>query len=616
VGDAFIRSATVFRNGEIWYPQAVGLPLGTFARVSTQWTRLNAAGTVLDGGRIDDPTATNSNGGRWYTYPSLSVNSAGDMLAGFSKLESDGFAGGAYAMRLSSDAAGTTQDPVVFKDGEDYYDKVSSGRARWGDYSHVAVDPLDDISFWTIQEYARPRASPTVFGTTAKWGTWVAKVAPNPNLSTGSGNWNNTAIWSKGTVPVAGDDVNIQSGNTVTLNTAPLARTITVNEGATLIIDAARTLSCKLIVYGTLNITGGTLTLGSNDVFLSRNSTLTGATSTSYFITNSTGSVIKMIGGGTSFEFPISSDGASFNSLTIALNAGDPEEVFNVRVTSGISPSSANNSLCVQRTWNISEMTTGGNNATLSFRWASAQHGSGFSASAAPFAYRHNGSIYIFSRNMTLPVLTSGIYSSSTTGGAITSFSPWIVSGSATLPVTLEYFTGIRTPSKEHQLNWKANCTTESSTFELQRSGDGSNFTNLTTISSDYNRCTQPFVFTDNNPLNGKNFYRLKAVDDRGVVKYSNTVLLLNSKSGFEIVSLQPNPVSNSAILNVTVAEREELVLAITDSRGSRVLQRNIRTSPGTNQEKIEMSNLAAGTYIISLTAIDGQQKVLRFIKH
>ncbi len=615
VGDAFIRSNAVYRNGEIWYTQSVGLPTGTFARVSTQWTRLDGSGAVLDGGRIDDPTATSSNGGRWYTYPSVSVNSAGDMLSGFTKLESDGYAGGAYAMRLSGDAAGTTQDPVVFKDGEDYYDKASSGRTRWGDYSHVAVDPLDDISFWTMQEYARPRAAPTVFSTTAKWGTWVAKVAPSPNLSTGTGNWNNAGTWSKGTVPVAGDDVNILAGNNITLNVNPAARTITVNEGATLTVNAARTLSCKLIVYGTLNITGGSLTLGSNDVFLSRNATLTGATSTAYFVTNGTGVVTKMIGGGSSFEFPLSANGSSYNSLTVALAAGDPEEVFSVRVATGINPTSVNNSACVQRTWNISEMTTGGNNATLTFKWAAAEHGAGFSAASAPFAYRHNGSAYLFTRNMTLPVLSGGIYSSSTTGTAISAFSPWIVSGSATLPVKFEYFNGTRTSAGTHLLNWKSTCTADAAAFELQRSADGVNFTTITTIQSDYNRCLQPFGFNDINPLNGKNFYRVKVKDETNAVKYSHIVLLLNSKSGFEIVNLQPNPVSNTAVLNISAAEREELMLAVTDSRGSRVLQKTIQAVAGSNQEEINMTNFPAGAYILSVTSLNGQQKVLRFIK-
>ncbi|MBL7727696.1 MAG: G8 domain-containing protein, partial [Dinghuibacter sp.] len=542
VGDAFIRGNAVFRNGEIWYAQAVGLPTGIFARVATQWTRLNTAGTMLDGGRIDDATATGTNGGRWYTYPSLSVNKNSDVLAGFSKLESDGYAGAAYAMRLGTDAAGTMQDPVVFKDGEDYYDKASSGRTRWGDYSHVTIDPLDDISFWTWQEYARPRAAPTVFSTTAKWGTWVAKVSPNPCLSgVASGNWNTAATWGCGGVPTATSDVSIVSGHNVTLDVNPLARTITVNEGGTLTINAARTLSCKLIVYGTLNITGGTLTLGNNDVFLARNATLTGGSATSFFITNGTGKVSKMIGAGTSFEFPLSANGTSYNGLVVALAAGDPEEVISTRVATGVNPTAgANDPFFVQRTWNIEEMTTGNNNATLTFKWTSADHGASFTAASAN-AFRNNGSAWSFVTTMSAPALAAGIYSSTTTT-AITSFSPWSVSGTSIFPVKFEYFTGSK-QGNDHVLNWKLNCDPTTSHFTVERSADAQNFNALGTVAL-ANDCRLPFSFTDAAPVGGRNYYRIRVNDNSGRTSYSKIVLLLNQVEGMEITGLFPNPVN------------------------------------------------------------------------
>ncbi len=614
VGDAFIRSNAVFRNGEIWYPQSVGLPTGTFARVSVQWTRLNTSGVVIDGGRIDDPTADNANGGRWYTYPSLGVNSAGDMLSGFTKLESDGFAGGAYALRLSTDAAGTTQDPIVYKDGEDYYDKQGSGRSRWGDYSHVAVDPLDDISFWSFQEYAKVRAAPTVFSTTAKWGTWVAKVAPNPNLSTGTGNWNSTAIWSKAAVPVAGDDVNIQSGSTVTLNVNPTARTITVNEGATLVVNAGRTLTCKLIVYGTLNITGGSLTLGTNDVFISRNATLTGASSTSYFITNGTGNVTKMIGGGSSFEFPISATGSSYNALVIALNAGDPEEVFSVRTITGVNPTTTNNASCLQRTWNISEMTTGGNNATLTFKWTSAEHGAGFTPASAPYTYRHNGSTYVLASSMTTPVFASGIYSSNTTS-TISGFSPWIVSSNSVLPVTLNFFTATKQQSNSNLLNWKATCSGSRAIFEVERSADGRSFNTLNKISADYFRCLQPFDLIDDNPSNGKNYYRIRIIDEANKVSYSNTIAIYNGKSGFDVVNITPNPATNEAVLNIVSAEKSNFTIVINDGKGAVVYSKSVLFTAGENFHQLQMANLATGNYFITVTNNLGVKKSIAFVK-
>ncbi len=186
--DAFIRSNVVFRNGKIYYPQTIALPIGGItnnSRLVAQWTVLNSDGTFSDGGRVEDAAATLINGGKNYAYPSIAVNKNGDMLFGFSEFESDDYADAGYTFRTAADPAGTMRDPVIYKEGEDYYQKTfSSNRNRWGDYSHSVVDPINDRDMWTVQEYSRLRVGTTGLGTNdSRWGTWWAKV----NGSIGAG---------------------------------------------------------------------------------------------------------------------------------------------------------------------------------------------------------------------------------------------------------------------------------------------------------------------------------------------------------------------------------------------------------------------------------------------
>jgi hypothetical protein len=181
VGDAQIRGNAVFRNNHIYYTQTVGLPAGPSAltHTATQWTKLNTDGTFSDGGRIEDPTATNANGGKWYAYSSIAVNHNDDFLVGFSQFASNQFASAGYAYHDHTDAAGSTRDPFIFKSGEDYYAKTFSGsRNRWGDYSHTVVDPFNDTDIWTIQEYAQQRTAPdaNTVSNNSRWGTWWAKL--------------------------------------------------------------------------------------------------------------------------------------------------------------------------------------------------------------------------------------------------------------------------------------------------------------------------------------------------------------------------------------------------------------------------------------------------------
>src|SRR5258706_3292930 len=132
--DAQIRSAPVFRAGEIWYTQTVGLPAGGLSHTAVQWTRLTTpSGAFVQGGRLEDATANSTNGGKWYAYPHIAVNAAGEFLVAFSQFSSAQHPGAGYAVHLAGDASGSLRDPFIYKAGDDYYHKTfttSTGRNR------------------------------------------------------------------------------------------------------------------------------------------------------------------------------------------------------------------------------------------------------------------------------------------------------------------------------------------------------------------------------------------------------------------------------------------------------------------------------------------------------
>ncbi len=148
----------------------------------------------MDGGRLEDATATSTNGGEWYAYPHIAPNAAGDFMVGFSQFSSAQHPGAGYAMHLAGDAAGTLRDPFIYHAGEDYYHKTFStatGRNRWGDFSKVQVDP-DDVTLWTVQEYAKTRVGTddgNSGSNSSRWSTWWTAVGPPslPSVALGSG---------------------------------------------------------------------------------------------------------------------------------------------------------------------------------------------------------------------------------------------------------------------------------------------------------------------------------------------------------------------------------------------------------------------------------------------
>jgi hypothetical protein len=175
--DDMIGSSPVVRDGFIYYTQTVGLPAGgALTHTSVLWTKLTArTGEVADGGLIDDPTATATNGGKWYSYAHIAVNTYGDAIVGFSQFSSEQWPSAGYAVRMAGDPAGAMREPVVYKAGEDQYQAdYGSGRYRWGDYSKAQVDPSNDADLWVVNEYAAPNDQVPDYG--GVWGTWWAKV--------------------------------------------------------------------------------------------------------------------------------------------------------------------------------------------------------------------------------------------------------------------------------------------------------------------------------------------------------------------------------------------------------------------------------------------------------
>ena len=174
--DSHVRAAPVVRGQFIYYVQTVGLPeSGTITHTAIQWTKLDAiSGEVLEGGRVEDPTATSANGGKWYAYPHLAVNDFGDIILGFTQFSSAQYPSAGYTFHHRTDAAGTMRAPRLYRPGQAYYSQLDGeGRNRWGDYSKAQVDPNGKY-LWVLQEYAE---QPDPVSGISRWGTQWAMVA-------------------------------------------------------------------------------------------------------------------------------------------------------------------------------------------------------------------------------------------------------------------------------------------------------------------------------------------------------------------------------------------------------------------------------------------------------
>ncbi|MBW1847889.1 MAG: hypothetical protein JRJ27_12260 [Deltaproteobacteria bacterium] len=173
----FIINA-VLRNGSVWCTHNAGLPVSPSAstRTAVFWYELNPASSaspIVQSGVVDGGTGVH------HFSPSITANINDDVLLGFTRSDSSRYAEAVVTGRENTDTAGTMGSITVIKSGEDSFVKdFGTGRVRWGDYSATVVDPADDATFWTIQEYAETDVGSEQYDD--RWGTWWAQVGGEP----------------------------------------------------------------------------------------------------------------------------------------------------------------------------------------------------------------------------------------------------------------------------------------------------------------------------------------------------------------------------------------------------------------------------------------------------
>jgi hypothetical protein len=84
---------------------------------------------------------------RW--MGSMAMDQNGDIALGYSVSGSDMFPSIRYTGRVPGDPVGQMESENSIKEGSFF----QSGLDRWGDYSDMSVDPIDDCTFWYVNQY-------------------------------------------------------------------------------------------------------------------------------------------------------------------------------------------------------------------------------------------------------------------------------------------------------------------------------------------------------------------------------------------------------------------------------------------------------------------------------
>jgi len=171
-------------------------------------------------------------------------------------------------------------------------------------------------------------------------------------------------------------------------------------------------------------------------------------------------------------------------------------------------------------------------------------------------------------------------------------------SGTGALSVELLSFTG-QQQGDHVGLNWITSQEVNSDYFQVQRSIDGVSFISLGEVNAAGNSLSPlSYDFVDTNPVEGVNYYRLKAVDLDGSFEYSN-ILSFVFRPG-EAFSLYPNPFADELFVRINGIDRGTINFELYNANGQRIRQ-EAWEAIGSDLKQVEVSDLAEGVYFYKI---------------
>jgi hypothetical protein len=172
------------------------------------------------------------------------------------------------------------------------------------------------------------------------------------------------------------------------------------------------------------------------------------------------------------------------------------------------------------------------------------------------------------------------------------------------LPVTGIELGGTAT-DKQVKLSFKALNEREMSNYTIERSKDGSSFTNIgSQQASNAAQTYAIYSFIDNQPIVGNNYYRIKGSSINGQIQYSNVVVV---KHGVNVASVTvvPNPIQGKIVnLRLSQLAKGNYNISVTDAIGRSILKKEMLFDGNGSVQLNLPTSIKAGNYLVK---VEGQ---------
>jgi hypothetical protein len=179
-----------------------------------------------------------------------------------------------------------------------------------------------------------------------------------------------------------------------------------------------------------------------------------------------------------------------------------------------------------------------------------------------------------------------------------------LVESGAALPITLLTFNAIWADERQSAalVSWSTASEQDNDFFVVERSADGQIWQALGQVEGAGNSIhTNNYQFTDEQPLIGVSYYRLRQVDFDGTINYTHVVSLKKEINGAAI-SVYPNPAGNQFQIAFEGFESPSANINILDNAGRTILtlSNDVINNP---VQIIQTTNFQSGVYYIQVVS-------------
>ena len=170
-----------------------------------------------------------------------------------------------------------------------------------------------------------------------------------------------------------------------------------------------------------------------------------------------------------------------------------------------------------------------------------------------------------------------------------------LLSRGAVLPVELLSFSG-EALEDINRLYWSTDNEVNNEGFFVEKSRNGLIFESIGFVKSK-EEVSADYVFDDNNPWNGSNYYKLKQVDFDGSSRYSHIIHLVRQADfDFRVVE---NPFRHTLYIVIDSNTDIDGNISIFAINGQIVYEQDHFVESGSTELQFDMDNIFPGNYII-----------------